>query len=167
MKCDLCPKEATIHYTQILDENVTESHLCEACAKKKDSLGSSHKFLVSELLSSLADLSEEGPELEQGEAKCPGCGLNFQNFKKIGRLGCSQCYETFSDQLDKLLKRIHGSKQHLGKTLHKKSKKTQRMTKIQVLRSLLENAVQNEKYEEAAKIRDQIKELETEPHGSS
>lgn len=165
MKCDLCNKEATIHYTQILNDQVTEIHLCENCAKKKDSFGSSQKFQVSDLLSSLTDFTQEEVRIDK-EPPCPGCGLSFRQFKKIGRLGCAQCYDTFGDHLEKLLKRIHGSKQHLGKSPHKRGETAKQMATVQKLRINLEKAIQEEHYEQAAKIRDEIKKLETMGHES-
>lgn len=162
MKCDLCDKEATIHYTQILNEQVSEAHMCEGCAKKKDSLGNNPKFAISDLLSSLTDLKETDSEAASEELKCSGCSIHFTQFKKFGRLGCAQCYDAFSGHLDKLLKRIHGSSQHLGKSPNKVEKEANMSEGVRKLRTSLETAIQDEKYEEAARIRDEIKKMEAE-----
>jgi protein arginine kinase activator len=95
--------------------------------------------------------------------KCPSCGFTYQDFKKVGRFGCGECYEAFKKQLDPLLKRIHGSNRHVGKvplTAGKAVKETTVLQSIKELKAQLEKAVQSEEFETAAKLRDKIRELE-------
>ena len=92
--------------------------------------------------------------------KCPSCGLTYADFKKIGRLGCGECYNTFRKYLGPLLKRIHGSTQHTGKSPLIAGKPRKKKIDLQALRIRLARAIEEEAFEEAAKIRDQIKELE-------
>jgi protein arginine kinase activator len=104
-----------------------------------------------------------GPTVEPETAisiKCPNCGLTYQNFRKLGRLGCSECYEAFKKELGPLLKRIHGSDRHVGKVPLKGGKTIRDTRTLQDLRIQLEKAIQMEEFEEAAKLRDKIKELE-------
>ncbi len=163
MLCDICNKNpATVHLTEIVDEQMSELHLCEECARKKSSQMES-QFGLSDLLAGLADFEKPAEEKELSALKCPNCGLTYKDFKKIGRLGCGDCYITFKKFLTPLLKRIHGSGAHCGKCPIKVSagKPARKKTvDLQELRCRLQKAVEMEAYEEAAKIRDQIKELQ-------
>jgi protein arginine kinase activator len=163
MLCDICNKNpATVHLTEIVDDQMSELHLCEECARKKSSQMES-QFGLSDLLAGLADFEKPSEEKELSALKCPNCGLVYKDFKKIGRLGCGECYVTFKKFLVPLLKRIHGSGSHCGKCPVKISTGKQPRKKtldLQELRCRLQKAIEDEAYEEAAKIRDQIKELQ-------
>lgn len=176
MKCDICKKkEATVHVTEIINDEMTELHLCEDCAKKKSFQMDKH-FGLSDMLAGLSDfetpLQEEG-ETKKEKLKCSNCGLTYEDFRKIGRLGCSECYSTFKDQLTPLLKRIHKATQHSGsvplKKPHSKEKKekasrekSEEESKIDRLKKEMQKAVEKEAFEKAAEIRDEIKELKEE-----
>ena len=170
MLCDICGKNpATVHLTEIIDNQMNELHLCEECAHKKSQQMES-QFGLSDLLAGMADFSKPTKEAEDLRLKCPGCGLTFADFKKIGRLGCAQCYETFRKYLLPLLKRIHGASQHVGKSPLGKTVKPVRKKPearpataeggIQELRERLSRAIAAEEFEEAARLRDKIKESE-------
>jgi protein arginine kinase activator len=120
-------------------------------------------FGLSDLLAGLADLGAHVEPEVMAMIKCPSCGFTYQDFKKVGRFGCSECYEAFKKQLDPLLKRIHGSNRHVGKvplTADKTVKETSALQVIKGLKMQLEKAVQAEEFEKAAKLRDRIRELE-------
>jgi len=161
MLCDVCGKnQATVHLTEILNDQMSELHLCEECARQK-SMAMEQHFGLSDLLAGMADSEKPEKETEAlKNLKCPNCGLAYNDFKKIGRLGCSVCYNTFNRYLGALLKRIHGSTQHTGKSPLKMTKALKKGIDIQALRTRLQNAVAAEAFEEAAKLRDQIKEAE-------
>jgi len=161
MLCDICGKNpATVHLTEIIDESMNELHLCEQCAHQK-SLQMEQQFGLSELLGGLADLEKPTKEKEIAiNIKCANCGLTYADFKKIGRLGCSECYEAFKKHLGPLLKKVHGSILHFGKSPFKVAKVSDKKTDLQALRYQLQKAIETETFEEAARIRDQIKELE-------
>ena len=161
MQCDICnKKKATVHLTEIIDEQMSELHLCEDCAREK-SVQMEQQFGLADLLAGLTDFSKPSKEVEKVKLKCPSCGLSYEDFRKVGRLGCSQCYHTFSEHLAVLLKKIHGSGQHSGKTPVKMAESVkEKVTTLQELRSQLHKAIQNENFEEAARIRDKIHELE-------
>lgn len=163
MLCDGCgKKEATVHLTEIVNEKITKLHLCEACAKDKGAEMEEH-FGLSDLLAGLADLGAHVEPEVMAMIKCSSCGFTYQDFKKVGRFGCSECYEAFKKQLDPLLKRIHGSNRHVGKvplTAGKAVKETTALQSIKELKAQLEKAVQAEEFEKAAKLRDKIRELE-------
>ena len=110
MLCDVCNKNpATVHLTEIIDNQMSELHLCEACAREK-SAAMEQQFGLSDLLAGMAEFSKPGKESDaSNKVKCPNCGLSYADFKKIGRLGCGECYNAFKKYLAPLLKRIHGS----------------------------------------------------------
>lgn len=161
MLCDICGKnQATVHLTEIIDDQVSELHLCEECARQK-SAEMEQQFSLGDLLGGLAEFEKTPKDLETVSLKCSNCGLSYTEFKKIGRLGCSECYLTFKKYLGPLLKRIHGSSTHYGKSPLTLLKVSQRKPELlQQLRERLQKAIEMEAFEEAARIRDQIKELE-------
>ncbi|MDP2921781.1 MAG: UvrB/UvrC motif-containing protein [Candidatus Omnitrophota bacterium] len=164
MVCNICGKnQATVHLTEIIDEQITELHLCEECAQKKGAQMESH-FGLSDLLAGLADLGTQfnspKTKTETSKLKCPKCGLTYEDFKKVGRLGCGECYNAFREALVPLLKRIHGSTQHYGKSPKKMAKVVKAKNDLQELKDRLQKAIQKEDFEEAAKLRDKIKEQE-------
>jgi protein arginine kinase activator len=161
MVCNICGKnQATVHLTEIIDEQITELHLCEECAQKKGAQMESH-FGLSDLLAGLADLGTQFNKTKADtKLKCPKCGLTYEDFKKVGRLGCGECYATFKEALVPLLKRIHGSTQHYGKSPKKIAKLGKVKNESEVMKEKLQKAIQKEDFEEAAKLRDKIKEIE-------
>lgn len=118
MQCDICSKKkATVHLTEIVDEQMSEMHLCEECARNK-SAQMEQQFGLGDLLAGLSDVGKAAGSAKAEDKNaliCSGCGLNYEDFRKFGRLGCSQCYSSFKDHLEGLLKKIHGSSRHLGK----------------------------------------------------
>jgi len=160
MLCDICGKnEATVHLTEIINNEVTKLHLCEECAKQKASEMEEH-FGLADILAGLADFGGQLESDEMTKLKCLNCGFTYMDFKKIGRFGCGECYDAFKKNLAPLLKRIHGSDQHYGKAPSKAQKIVKVRDDIQELKARLQKAVEMEEFEEAAKLRDQIKELE-------
>ena len=167
MLCDVCGKNsATVHLTEIIDEQMNELHLCEDCARHK-SAAMEQQFGLSDLLAGMADFEKPNKNEEAVTAKCPSCGLTYADFKKIGRLGCGECYNTFRQYLAPLLKRIHGANQHVGKTPLKAKAKpvgqilvSKKKIDLQELKARLQKAIEKEAFEEAARLRDQIKEIE-------
>ncbi len=170
MLCDICGKNAaTVHLTEIIDEKMNELHLCEECAKDKSAAMES-QFGLSDLLAGMVDFQKPlTKEEEVVSLKCPSCGLSYADFKKIGRLGCAECYNVFRKYLAPLLKRIHGSNQHIGKSPLKcpgkikstSSKVDKKKICLQELKEQLQNAITKEAFEEAARLRDQIKAIES------
>jgi protein arginine kinase activator len=167
MLCNICNKNpATVHLTEIVDEHMSELHLCEECARQK-SQAMEQQFGLSDLLAGMADFDKPKNEdsVIADTLKCSSCGLTYSDFKKIGRLGCGECYNTFKKYLAPLLKRIHGSTQHTGKSPLRVGKVIKKRLDIQELRNRLNRAVELEAFEEAAKLRDQIKQLEVKGPG--
>ena len=161
MLCELCKQaQATVHLTEIVNEQMTELHLCEACANQKGAQVESH-FGLAVLLSGLADFSKTQEPEEVSTKVCPNCGMSYEDFRKVGRLGCADCYPTFKRSLGSLLKRIHGSPIHVGKSPVRliKSAKVGK-AEILELKRKLERAIEGEEFEEAARLRDQIRRME-------
>jgi len=158
--CNVCGKnEATIHLTEILNNQMIEIHLCENCSVQKGSDFKSH-FNVNQLL---ANLGEFGGGMKAAQAVrliCKGCSMTYEEFAKSGRLGCPDCYVSFEKQLLPLLKRIQRQPQHTGKIPKKTSDKIKKAFTIRELHEKLQKNIQAEAYEEAAQIRDQIRQVE-------
>ena len=164
MVCELCKQsQATVHLTEIINDQMSELHLCEACANQKGAQVESH-FGLADLLSGLADFTKTQEQEEAGGKACPMCGMTYEDFRKVGRLGCPECYATFKSSLGSLLKRIHGSPIHLGKSPIRLIKPAKSKTELAELKRKLERAIEREEFEEAAQVRDQIRRIEQQEH---
>lgn len=158
MTCDICKKnEATVHLTQIIENKMLKIDLCEVCSKAKG-LQEATGFSLADLQVGLGSADEISAEVG---AKCPMCGFTQADFKKTGRLGCSACWEAFEHGLASLLKAMHKSDRHVGKVPSKAAHTLVITERIKELSDELEKAVREEKYEDAAHIRDQIRQLES------
>jgi protein arginine kinase activator len=157
MKCQRCPKQATLHITEVLGEDrYEEVHLCEDCAKK---------YLVEPQKKAAAGKSAPAEELvESVEAPagpaCDACGISYLEFRNQGRFGCAHDYEAFKAELLPLLESIHGDVRHTGKTPRRLPRTQGAQVELTSLRRRLQQLVTEENYEEAARVRDRIKELE-------
>ena len=162
MLCDSCGEnESIVHLTRIKDNKIVTSHLCEGCALEQ---GIEPGVAMSD--APLTDfLAQTGKALASSSATvgpCAFCGMRIENFKKTGRLGCSHCYVQFEPHLRNLLRRLHGSVQHVGKVyLPPDPSDAERRERLAGLRRKLDRAVEAEDFEQAARIRDQIRTLET------
>lgn len=160
MICNVCgTNEATIHLTEIVNDQMVEIHLCETCAQEKGTEFKAH-FNVNDLLSGLKDLAAEVVGSEKILTKCPNCSLTYDEFGRTGRLGCAECYEAFSKLLIPLIKRVQHSTQHLGKRPSRLAPPLRQQHDLRDLQNRLQKSIQQEAFEEAARIRDQIRQLE-------
>ena len=159
--CDTkgCEKAASVHVTQIVNQQASHHHLCQSCA---DAKGISAIASVADVSAVLAQLGSGGPDSQDvGEDPCSFCGLTFARFKETGRLGCPHCYMSYEPSLRRLLERIHGATQHVGKVyLPPDPAAADLDRRLVLLRSRLQRAVAAEDFERAAALRDQILELE-------
>ncbi len=162
MLCQECKKQpATVHLTKIVNNNKTEFYLCEDCAHKKGQINISIPFSINDLLAGFMDMDDPSIAVQKdGVRQCKGCGMGFEQFRKIGRLGCQECYKYFSSELIPLLRRIHGGTKHNGKVPKRAGVELRIARQIQQLKSKLQKAVEVENFEEAARLRDRIRELE-------
>lgn len=173
MLCEVCSKqEATVHYSETVNGKATEMHMCEKCASNKGIkvFPFDEPFVLGDLLSGLVESKEElSVEEKSVKEKCPLCSMTITEFKKTGLLGCAECYKTFKRSLTPLFRKIHGSTHHIGKFPIKIGTKSidRREHELNKLRAELIKTVEEERFEDAAKLRDRIKLLETEIQKSS
>lgn len=160
MICNICgAQEATIHLTEIVNNQMMEIHLCDACAQEKGTDFKTH-FALGDLISGLTELAEVSSPKGKLTAKCPNCGLTYDEFGKAGRLGCAECYNAFAKLLLPLIKRVQRSTIHIGKRPGKVSRQTSHTHDLKVLQDRLRKSVQLEEFEEAARLRDEIRQAE-------
>lgn len=177
-KCQQCAKPATLHITEVLEGEGTALHLCESCAQEYltsvqpgDVVDESDWFddddeslsMDDDLEAALSEVEDELPpeELREADAQqCPNCGISFKEFRKIGRLGCPQCYLVFVEELAPLLENIHGETEHVGKCPARAPESSEREFRLIRMRKELQEAVEDEDYETAARLRDEIGEIE-------
>ena len=166
MSCEQCrEREAVIHLTQIVNEQVTTLHLCERCAAEKgvESPGSQPKTPLGTFLAAMGqELPEQVPAPRTGE-NCPRCGGTLQDFRESGRLGCPDCYRSFEVPLRDLLRRLHGSTHHMGERYADRettAAPTPERPQAAELREQLRLAVETENFELAAELRDRLRVLE-------
>ena len=156
MLCENCGKNtATTFIKKVINGISTERHLCAACAKEYSFSPFNNSFAG--LLSSMFN-EYSAREVSK---KCDCCGLTFDDIARNGKVGCGACYEKFAEELLPYLKRLHGNVKHIGKVPNASPLAISTdADRINALRSELNTLIKNEEFEKAAKVRDQIKELE-------
>lgn len=166
MLCDRCKERpASVHITQIANNVKVEKHLCAQCAQECGEVGINvdTKFAgIQDLLKGMFCHGVTGLPSRKNEVPCPSCGMDFADFCRSGKIGCGDCFNAFGDQLEPVLRRIHGASCHTGKVPKRSGGKLALRQKLRQLKQNLEHHVAREEYEQAAKIRDEIKILEKE-----
>lgn len=163
MKCEKCHKnEATVFVTQIINGEKIEMHLCEQCAKESDTFFFDKNESFQKFLSGLLENANRQPSVKSASISCPSCGMTLAEFRKTSKLGCAECYSTFRDYLEVILKRIQSSTQHTGKRPAKLDMDLKRDNMIRQLDSELKIAIMEEDFEKAAELRDKLKALRKE-----
>lgn len=165
MLCEKCQqKTATVHYQQNINGELTQYHLCEHCANEMELTPSFDSFFNDNILSGFFNGFSSpisiGSKPVTSSLTCPNCGFSFEDIQKLGKFGCADCYNTFSKQIASILKNIQANNQHNGKFPQKSGTELKVKHEIENLKLKLHKAIENEQYEEAAEIRDKIKELE-------
>ncbi len=168
MECERCKKhEATIHLTEIIKDVKSELHLCESCAKEVGLNAKLSNFSLSmpEMLSFL-DLSDIDGSAQ--DVHCRSCNYSFLQYGKTGALGCPDCYDSFRESLEPIIAGYHGERKHIGKSPRFSAdsfretvlaRKTGTESSMDDLKKELETAVSEERYEDAAVLRDRLKVL--------
>jgi protein arginine kinase activator len=159
MQCSICKeKPATVHLTQIVGEKMQKLDLCEDCAKAKGVNDPAGFALAADLVLGLG-----AQEIEQAaggvELRCTRCGFTQADFKKSGRLGCPECYKTFSEGLGGLLKTMHKGTRHVGKAPEALRQSRENSDRLKSLQKKLSKAIESEDFELAANLRDEIKQV--------
>jgi protein arginine kinase activator len=160
-----------VHLTKIFNNQKSELHLCEECAKHHDDIPfklgfsiepnfSIQKFLVGLLGGAAPGAEKDDEETGASALQCPNCGMTYGQFGQVGRFGCSHCYESFAGQLESLLRRVQGNSRHTGKVPLRAGGTLGYKREIEQLRQELQGAITSEAYERAAVLRDRIHALE-------
>lgn len=166
MQCQRCgSRPAAFHQTVIVNGQKQESHLCETCASQGSATGlpnlSIQQLLASFLGQGANPFAGSGAPVRQAEPSCSHCGMTYSQFAETGRLGCARCYDDLGPHLAPLIKRIHGAETHQGKAPKRMGGLVRMQRELSGARVALQQAVSAEKFEEAARLRDRIRELET------
>lgn len=168
MKCQKCDKPATFHITELTDGDPQELHLCEEHARQYLSQSSAGPFepgnvgavLAQQMAQQMAvgQTAEELARLDQ--QVCPVCGISFYDFRSQGRLGCPHDYMCFEQQLNPLILNIHGEMEHVGKVPKAGARASKQRTQLIQFRREMKEAIVQEDYERAGKLRDTIHRIE-------
>lgn len=165
MLCEKChQREALVKFTQFIGDEKKALNLCKACAEEQglsnpliDISKVFGKLVIAILSEHLSSKTDQLVSKEEDKRVCSGCGLSWMDFKTTGRLGCPQCYDTYNEDMKKLLRRLHGSNRHIGKPLLKTTGNNKES--IRSLKKKLQKAIEKEEYELAAELRDRIRNL--------
>ncbi|MDP3850979.1 MAG: UvrB/UvrC motif-containing protein [Luteolibacter sp.] len=166
MKCDFCDKKATVFLTQLVEGQMKKVCLCDPCAKERgvtDPTG----FSLADLLlgGAAAGKGTVTPAKTQvaapgGGRKCPNCGFTLEDLRRVRRFGCSDCYTTFGEDVGHMVRGMHKGISHIGKVPAGLMAMQVLHQRLEELRSRLDQAISSESYEEAAGIRDEIRNIE-------
>lgn len=182
MLCDRCQKrDAKILYTEIINGVKKEQHLCEECATDYTSFQMEKPLMNSDLtlgdlLSTLLDNYTASDKNKPGEETpsltCSHCGTTYEEFIQKGRFGCAQCYRSFNEQLGKTLKSIQGAEIHTGKrprgfVTTTTDRKLKDIPETEKLSLKLQEAIEKEEFEEAARLRDLIRQMKKEEESNA
>jgi len=175
MNCDLCQTEkATIFFSQMVEGKLQKVNLCKCCADDKgvtDPTG----FALADMLEGMGQQTSMDQSINKDDLVCGSCGFSQSDFKKTGRFGCADCYHVFDEGLDGLLEAMHKHTQHVGKVpasfpdlpgllevaMPAPPPEPTRLDRLSELKQALSKSVEDEDYEEAARLRDAISQLET------
>lgn len=186
MLCQRCgQRPATVFFSQTVGNETTQAHLCEVCAQEQSQAYGGLNTLAFNPFAALTDFLNSFMNWNEGQitevnsgragsvavdpqAQCPYCGYQLSTFRQNGRLGCTKCYESFKAALEPLISSIHGNVRHVEESEgkgekvegEKETSKTPQNPNIKELRQKIEEAIKAEKYEEAARLRDEIKKME-------
>mgnify|MGYP000850981477 CR=1 FL=1 len=156
MLCQKCgEREARISITQIVNNKKTQIHLCPQCAQQG---GQADPVLALQKI--LMGMVDWGSEPTGTGRSCPGCGLTEAELRKNGRFGCEKCYETWAPLVNTIINRVQGRTAHAGKIPISAGETARARRELDELRGKLQSAVREERFEEAAQLRDRIRGLE-------
>jgi protein arginine kinase activator len=158
MKCQVCSKPATVHLTNLVHGQKQVTHLCQSCAEQQHLIQQDELNLPA-LLQALIGQHVGRWTDDLARLACPSCGIKYMEFRNSGRLGCPHDYDVFRAGLEPLLQRIHRSGRHTGKSPRHRDGGA-RPAELLDLRRRLRAAVEAEAYEEAAQLRDLLRQKE-------
>lgn len=158
MLCNKCGKnKATIHITELVNDQMLEIHLCEKCSQEQEGKAKV-VFPFDELFAGMMQFTAQAQEMEkQMSIRCSGCQMSLHDLQKKGKVGCAVCYQTFAQFLMPLIQKVQGTTQHFGKKPLLVDEKLNVQIEIRKLEEELQLQIQNEHFEEAAITRDKVK----------
>jgi protein arginine kinase activator len=161
MQCSVCKeKPATVFLTHIENDKMHKVNLCEDCAKTKGvDNPTTFSLADADLLLGLGAAQEITQTPGGVDLKCPRCGFSQADFKKSGRLGCPECYQVFAEGLEGLLKTMHKGTRHTGKSPEALRRSRDNAERLKSLQNKLAKAIESEDFEQAAKLRDELKQV--------
>jgi protein arginine kinase activator len=171
MKCQRCDKQATFHITELTSGKPQEFHLCEEHAREyltqsggeETSSATSMAQALAQHVAQQMAVGQTAEELAQLDQQvCPVCGISFYEFRSQGRLGCPHDYVCFQTQLGPLIANIHGESEHVGKRPRRPGGGSEKRTQLIRLRREMKEAIDEERYERASSLRDEIQRIESE-----
>ncbi len=158
MRCDTCGgPEAVVHLTQVVEDAVTQVHLCERCAAAQGIETSA--AAPAHPLAGFLQSAQRSPQ-PRDAVRCAFCGTSQTDFRTSGRLGCAYCYGAFTESLRDLLRRVHGNAQHVGRQYTVPDPADPPQRSAESLREALAAAVAREEFELAAMLRDALRRLD-------
>lgn len=165
MICELCGKnQASTHVKSMVNGKYTEMWLCPHCAKAKG-LGNMFAQTATDFSSFLGSFFGDGLPSRTSATRCKSCGSSFADIARSGRVGCAECYSNFYDELLPSIQKIHGNIRHTGKVAANAGADVKIAREIENTRQQLAQAVKEQNFELAAKLRDRINEMEGEQNG--
>lgn len=166
MLCQNCQqRNANVHITKVINNKRVDLYLCDHCATGDSNVNFGTNLSLSDFLPGLLGFGPTPSQVvavQPQQLVCDNCGLTFEEFQKIGKFGCSTCYEVFNKKIEPLIKRLHGNASHHGKFPIQIAEQIELSKEIQNLKDELNKAIKNEEYEKAAELRDAIRQLESE-----
>lgn len=170
MICEHCKqRHATVTVTQVQNGTKQEHHYCEVCAGKfhpfqldvQDEPVSIHQLMSDWFgLPMWKNKMPEEMQQQKKPAACPSCGFTYRHFQKVGKFGCARCYDTFREQLPPVLERLQADVKHVGKTRAGEDQAAYYQKQVESLRQQLQQAIAEERFEDAARLRDEARTLE-------
>lgn len=165
MKCDFCDNKATVFLTQLVEGQMKKVCLCDSCAKERGVTDPTGFSLADLLLGGIAAATGQAPvgktPVTSGGSgrKCPTCGFTLDDLRRVRRFGCSDCYSTFGEEVGQMVRGMHKGTSHIGKVPAGLMAMQVLHQRLEELRARLDQAIASESYEEAAGIRDEIRNL--------
>jgi len=162
MLCQRCHKNlATVRYAEVVDGKVSEQHMCAECMSRQQAeVASGFELSGAAPSPRTRPVATAVSDTVVTQRACRSCGIDLQDVLQSGRVGCSVCYDSFGDQLESILRGIHISLRHRGKAPNRDDARERMRADLQTKRALLRSALKVENYEEAARLRDEIRSIE-------
>lgn len=167
MLCENCNQnEATMYWKQTINGHTKEVYLCPVCAQKLGNTFHNFSWLDDPFFAQSPVFSAPIGQISQldGNQRCPTCGMTESELRHSGRVGCADCYKTFSSVLIPYIRKLHGTTAHVGAAPNTQNYTQPVENQAEALKIKLEAAIQQENYEEAARLRDEIRRLEGQNH---